>query len=53
MACRLSVVSGSAILWTIAHTEVGGRLLLQGIFLMQGLNLHLMYLLNCRQIPYL
>ena len=51
-------------LWTIAHqllcpwdspgksTGMGCHALLQGIFLTWGLNLHLLQLLHCRQIPY-
>ena len=35
------------------NTEVGCYALLQGIFLTQGLNLHLLYLLHCRQILHL
>ena len=44
--------------WTVAHqaplsnTGVRGLALLQGIFLTQGLNLHLLLLLHCRQILY-
>ena len=33
-------------------TRVGCHALLQGIFPMQGLNLHLLCLLHCRQILY-
>ena len=51
-------------LWTVAHpalcpwdspgknTGVGCHALLQGIFLTQGLNLHLLQFLHCRQILY-
>ena len=34
------------------NTGVGCHALLQGIFLMQGLNMHLFQLLHCRQILY-
>ena len=34
------------------NTEVDCHVFLQGIFLIQGLNLHLLGLLHCRQILY-
>ena len=63
--CALSHFSHVRLLatpWTVAHqaplsvgfssknTGVGCRALLQGIFLTQGSNLHLLQLLHCRQI---
>ena len=34
------------------NTGVGCHFLLQGIFLTQGSNLHLLYILHCRQVLY-
>ena len=57
-----SVVSDPVTLWTIAHktlcpwgslgkiTGVGCHFLLQGIFLTQGSNMHLLSLWHCRQV---
>ena len=61
-ACMLSHTRLSAIPWTMAHqaplsmgfsrqdTGVGCQALLQGIFLTQGSNSHLLCLLHCRWI---
>ena len=67
LACllRRSVVPNSVTLWTAAprlhcswdcpgkNSGVSCHFLLQGIFLTQGLNQHLLCLLHCRQILYL
>ena len=64
MLSRFSYVQLFMTLWSVAHrllclwdspgenTGVGCHALLQGIFLTQGMNLHLLRLLYCRQILY-
>ena len=64
MLSRFSHVRLLMTLWSVAHrllcpwdspgenTGVGCQALLQGIFMTQGTNLHLLRLLYCRQILY-
>ena len=50
--CTLWTVACQAPLFSGKNTEVGCRCLLQGIFLTQGSNSHLLCLLHCRRILY-